>query len=280
MKKKNMLILLRIGLYIICGMLAFQVIGCAMERVVLFPKYMIPKDRLIKPQSHIQVWTIDTDQGQVQAWFIPAKGASENEPRPMMIFAHGNCELINQWQFDMLYWRDRGVHVLLPEYRGYGRSAGSPSQARITDDFIRFYDMAVQRPEVDADRVIFNGRSIGGGIVTSLARHRRPAAMILQSSFTSIPDIAKKFLILPMFIRDKLDVKTAIKEYNGPVLITHGDADEVVPVSHAHILHATASAGTLIIYNGLDHNTLPPEAQYWGDMENFMVNAGLLEQLK
>ena len=92
-------------------------------------------------------------------------------------------------------WVNIWVRVLLPEYRGYGRSAGSPSQRAITEDLIAFYDLLARRPEVDAQRVVFHGRSLGGGAVCDLARHRKPAAVILMSTFTSMKRMAPRYLV-------------------------------------------------------------------------------------
>ena len=82
----------------------------------------------------------DVDGGGVEAWVLPGRGASAERPGPAVIFAHGNGELIDHWP-DVLSWYVRqGVTVLLPEYRGYGRSAGRPSERDITDDFVWFHD--------------------------------------------------------------------------------------------------------------------------------------------
>jgi len=272
-----MLIGLRILLYIICGIIALQILGCSLQRMVLFPRYMIPSDQQLKPKGYVTVLTIDTEEGPVEAWFMPAEQASATNPCPLLIFAHGNCELIDQWQYEMEAYRQRGINVLLPEYRGYGRSAGSPSQEKITRDFVQFHDLISQREDVDSSRIIFHGRSVGGGVVASLATQRRPAAMILQSTFTSVPAIARRYLILPLFIRDKFDVKAAVANYDGPLLVMHGDVDEIISVSHARKLHEAAPNSTLIIYKGIDHNTLPPEEQYWQDIEDFLVNAQMID---
>src|SRR5690606_26574574 len=112
-------------------------------------------------------------------------------------------------------------------YRGYGRSDGTPTQDGITRDFIAFYDLIAQRPDVDPIRIVFHGRSLGGGAVAALAQHRTPRAMVLESTFTGVPAMAKRFLVPPFLVRDKFDTMGTLRHYEGPSLILHGEHDEV-----------------------------------------------------
>ena len=82
----------------------------------------------------------------------------------MVIFAHGNGELIDYWPDELKKFNDFGLGVLLVEYPGYGRSDGTPTQKSISEAFEAAYDMLVSRPDVDAERIILFGRSVGGGV--------------------------------------------------------------------------------------------------------------------
>ncbi|MBK8482195.1 MAG: alpha/beta hydrolase [Proteobacteria bacterium] len=216
-----------------------------------------------------RLW-IDTEEGRVEAWLLPGEGVGPTHPGPAVIFAHGNAELIDEWPQILQPYRRLGISVLLPEYRGYGRSAGSPSQAAIGADFARFYDQLAARPEVDAARIVLHGRSLGGGVVCQLAEQREVAAVILMSTFSSVHELAKRFWVPSFLLRDPFDNRAAIARLQRPVLIVHGRQDTLIPVDHARVLAAAATRGRLVLYDG-DHNTCPPDwTVFWRDLEQFL----------
>ena len=128
------------------------------------------------------IW-LDIDGERVEAWFLPATGAL---PHPLLIHAHGNGELIDIQTKSVAPLRAAGISVLLVEYPGYGRSGGNPSEKSVTATFVAAYDRVKGDPRVDATRIIGYGRSLGGGAVAQLAARRPLAALVLESTFTSI----------------------------------------------------------------------------------------------
>src|SRR5688572_13803243 len=118
-----------------------------------------PLDLPSKAPAHpkLERWSIPVDGGEVEAFFFPAVGAGAKGPA--VIFAHGNGEAIDHWVSELDFYLERGVSLLLVEYRGYGRSSGTPSAGAIVDDTELFLGMLERRPEVDPARVIFHGRS-------------------------------------------------------------------------------------------------------------------------
>jgi fermentation-respiration switch protein FrsA (DUF1100 family) len=221
--------------------------------------------------------TIGTREGDVPAWLLSADGASAAKPLPLVVFAHGNGELIEDWPEALDPYRHLGAHVLLPEYRGYGLAAGSPSESAIVDDFVRFYDLAVKRPEIDPRRVVFHGRSLGGGAVCALARQRIPAAMVLESTFTSIPDVARQWHVPPALIEDRFDSAAILPTLDVPLLVFHGTRDRVVPYDHGAKIARMARRARLVTYD-CDHNDLPRQKDgYWRDIARFLRDAGIVE---
>jgi len=222
-----------------------------------------------------KLW-IDTDQGRVEGWFIPGQGVSRESPGPLVIYAHGNAELIDYYPYVLAPYTQRGVSLLLPEFRGYGRSAGSPSQKRITGDFVRFYDLAAVRPEVDRQRIIFHGQSVGTGVVCALALHREPAAMILQSPFSSVKSMMARYLVPPFLVLDPFDNAAVVRELDRPMLIMHGSRDEVIPFAHGRGLHGMARQATFCEYD-CGHNDFPIELpRYWQEIGDFLRDQGLI----
>jgi len=205
--------------------------------------------------------------GSVEALYLRAPNATAGKPAPAVIFAHGNAETIDDWGVPLDSYRDQGISVLIPEFRGFGRSGGSPSQTDITDDYVRFYDALVARPEVDPRHIYFHGRSLGGGVICALAAKRKPAAIILQSTFTRMADLAHRRLLPGFLLRDPFDSLSVIEQLDVPVYIAHGTKDFVIPFAEGKALAAAARHGE---FHPLQctHADCPP------DWDAFMVDVG------
>ncbi|MBI5500736.1 MAG: alpha/beta hydrolase [Deltaproteobacteria bacterium] len=249
-----------------------------LQRFFIFPRFAVEKPRgrggevegLVRLERGV-------GGGTVEAWVLPGRGASGGRPGPAVIFAHGNGELIDEWP-DVLSWYVRhGVTVLLPEYRGYGRSGGRPSERAITEDFVHFHDELAGRVEVDGERIFFHGRSIGGGVVCSLARERPPRAMILQSTFTSLRRLMRRFLVPGFLVSDPFENLEVVKRLDVPVLVFHGEKDRLVPFAHGEELVEAARRGRLVVYPGVGHNDCPPDwAAFFGEVGRLLGEAGIL----
>lgn len=226
------------------------------------------------PPGVERVW-LNTASGRVEAWLLPGEGGA-GQPGPALIFAHGNGELIDFYAERFSELSRRGLHVFLVEYPGYGRSEGTPSQESITEAFVQAYDFLAARPEVDSGRIVFWGRSLGGGAVCALLGERPAAALILLSTFTSVRAIANRMLVPSFLVRDPFDNLAVVAKYHGPVLIAHGKSDGVIPYGHAGKLHAAASASHLLTYPS-GHNDCPPDwDEFFDEMEAFLREAGVL----
>ena len=253
---------MKIIIIIITGYLVYLTVLFISQRKMLFPAYMIevPQNNSSMTEKFEINW-IKREDGPVETWFLPAErdhgeSAKTRKP-PVIIFAHGNGELIDFWIDEFLNFTKKGISVLLVEYPGYGRSKGSPSQKSITDTFVNAYDMVAERDDIDADRIIFMGRSIGGGAVCSLALHREPAAVILMSTFINTKSFARKYLAPGTLVLDKFENLKMVEQFNGPVLIIHGKYDELIPHDHGARLHAASKNSKLVTYE-CGHNDCPP----------------------
>ena len=153
---------------------------------MMFPRNMIAPLG-IKPdisQGVETVW-LESRVGRTEAWFIPPASEFTQQLYPVIMFAHGNAELIDFWVQELRPLKRLGIGLLLVEYPGYGRSQGHPAQESITDVFVAAYDHLQTMPFVDPERVILMGRSIGGGAVCQLAAQR--PGLCAQISGTRIP---------------------------------------------------------------------------------------------
>jgi fermentation-respiration switch protein FrsA (DUF1100 family) len=216
--------------------------------------------------------------GQVEAWFVPAPGVSDGHRGPVVVFCHGNCELIDHQGHVVAGYHRLGCSVLLPEYRGYGRDSGYPSQAAITSDVIRFYDEMLQRKDVDAARIVIHGRSLGGGVAAQLAARRKPAALILESSFASVACFSHRYLAPEFLAKNPFRTDEVLPWLDVPVLICHGTHDSVVPIEHARRNRELARKATYVEYN-CDHNDFPGpgnDGAFWGEIGKFLSKSGII----
>lgn len=216
----------------------------------------------------------------VEAWLLPGRGVSADQPGPLVIFGHGNGELIDDWPPQLQPYLDAGLSVLLVEYRGYGRSPGTPSQRGIVEDFVAAYDDVVARPEIDADRVVLHGRSIGGGVLAQLAAHRPCAALVLESTFTSLAAMARGYLVPTLLLRHPFRTDRVLAQLDVPVLVLHGTHDDIIPVRHGRRLARIARRARLVEFDAR-HNDFPPdEGAYWQVILRFLRDNGIIPPAK
>jgi fermentation-respiration switch protein FrsA (DUF1100 family) len=254
----------------IAAILAYWTLLFFLQRTVLFPRPLAAGgDAGVDEVGGRRVW-LDVRAGRAEAWFLPAV-ATAGGARPLVLFAHGNGELIDHWAREFDRARQWGLSVLLVEYPGYGRSSGSPSQGSITRTLVAAYDWAASQPFVDRDRILGYGRSLGGGAICALSRERRLAAMVLESTFTSVRSMAARFGLPGFLVRDPFDNAPALRAFPGPVLLVHGERDEIIPPAHARSLHAAAPRSQLHLLP-CGHNDCP---RPWHALERFLAAHGL-----
>lgn len=184
------------------------------------------------------------------AWRPPAPG------KPVAVFFHGNGDDWAGGVEAMGALRDAGFGVLLPEYRGYGTNQGKPDEAGFYADGRAALRWLADRG-VPAQRTVLVGNSIGGGTATQLATETRPAALILVSAFSSLPDVvAERFVWLPgrWLVKDQFDNAAKLGRVKAPVLILHGTADDQIPHAHSLRLAKAAPAATLVLVPGTNHD--------------------------
>ncbi len=226
-------------------------------------------DRDIPPEAE-RLWITAGDGSRVEAWFFPAASVSRS-PRPTALIFHGNAELIDHCAADVRFYQERGFSVLVPEYRGYGRSTGSPSQSALTADMRAFLSLLLARSDVDATRLVYHGRSLGAAVAVQLAAHRAPAALILESPFSSLTSMAWRMGIPPFVVRSPFDTAAVLPALPCPILLLHSADDEIIPIWHAERLHALAPTSTLIRLHGSHNSGLNAQPAYRESVERVLA---------
>lgn len=238
------------------------------QRSLLFPRPS-PAHAPARPPDAISV-SLTTSAGRVEAWYLPPR--ARRGPAPILIFFHGNGEIIDYLPPYFDEPRAWGVAVLLVEFPGYGRSQGAPSEASIASAALAAYDWSVRQEHVDAARVVAHGRSLGGAAATILAAHRGVRALVLESTFTSVRSFAHRFFVPEFFVRDPFDNLALLKQYAGPTLLFHGDRDEVIPFEHGELL-ARAAQRAQFHRLSCGHNDCPEQ---WAVIREFLVANSIL----
>lgn len=270
------------ALLIVVGYVLYAGALFVMQGRLMWPRHLVASAaELGEPgvEAHgVERFWVDIGGGErVEAWYARGRvlDGDTGQKRPLVVMAHGNAELIDDHVNRMLNYRDLGVSSLVVEYRGYGRSDGTPGQRGIVDDFARALEMTLAREEVDAGRVVYHGRSIGAGVLCALAERRKPAGMILESAFTSAAGMAGRFGIPGFLVRSPFRNDRVVKDFDGPILLFHGTRDEIIPVAHSRELHAMAKRGTLIEQDAM-HNDFPVDAHaMWYEVEKWLLENGL-----
>lgn len=201
--------------------------------------------------------------------------APHESPRAIALFAHGNAGNIHTWLETARELRDRhGLAVLLFDYRGYGDSEGVPSERGLIQDARAARKWLAERTGVAEGDIVLIGRSLGGAVVTQLAADDGARALVLQSTFTSAPDVGSvhaSWLLPRLNMRNRFESLKRIPEYDGPLLVSHGDADEVIPFEHGRELYAAAPGPKRFVsIPGGRHNDPPGEA-YAHALDEFLA---------
>ncbi len=187
----------------------------------------------------IDCWPVTEDGVKLHGWFLPADSAIAT-----VVLAHGNAGNISHRLGFLETLRLSGFNVFMFDYRGYGKSEGSPSEEGIYRDGVAALDYAQALPGVHPRRIIFWGTSLGGAVAVEVATRRSVTALILESTITSAKDFAAihyPFLLSRFLLQTKLNSIDKIARVHVPVLMIHGRRDRIVPFELGRELFSAAN---------------------------------------
>jgi alpha-beta hydrolase superfamily lysophospholipase len=196
---------------------------------------------------------------------------TSKEKKGVVFFLHGNAGAIDGWGQGAHTYVDNGYDVLYMDYRGYGKSSGRIESERqlISDAQVVYEFLKTRYPE---NNIIVSGTSIGSGIAAIMAALNHPKGLVLSSPYFSLKSLVKeKVPIAPGFIiKYPLETCKYLAMVKCPILIFHGDHDEVIPVKHALDLKNKYPNVQLNILEGFTHNDLPNSDVYRIKMKEFL----------
>jgi len=224
--------------------------------------------------AHETVVLTTEDGVKLDALFLPAKDA-----RVTILLAHGNAgNLSHRLDRTIFLQSELGASVLLFDYRGYGRSEGAPDEEGTYRDGRAAYRWLVQERGVSPGRLVLFGESLGSAIALDLAVTHPCRALVLESPFTSVPDMAQVVLpFLPrVFVRTQYDNLGKIARLRVPLLVLHGERDEIVPFAQGRrLFEAAPEPKRFYAIPGASHNDtyVVGGAAYWRAVSEFLEGA-------
>lgn len=194
-----------------------------------------------------------TDGETLDGWFVPTKP----EARGLVIFFHGNAGNIAHRLDYLRMFHEMGLATLIVDYRGYGLSSGSPTEQGTYLDAEATWRHATQVLGFAPDRIVIFGESLGGAVATWLAAKNRPGALVLASTFTSVPDMgADLYPMLPIRLLANIRYETLARlpRIACPLLVIHSKNDDIIPFSHGRRLFEAARSPKQFIEIEGGHN--------------------------
>ena len=174
------------------------------------------------------VYLVTDDDIRIHGWYVPHPDA-----KATLLFFHGNAGNLSHRLESISIFHDIGLSVFIIDYRGYGRSGGRPSERGTYRDATAAWNYLVDERRLRPDEIIVFGRSLGGAVAAWSAAKVRPAAVILESTFTSVKELGKHYypyLPVSWIVRIHYPVDEYVTSFTCPALVIHSHQDDVVPV--------------------------------------------------
>ena len=225
-------------------------LGLVARQTKLLDRYFVffPEREIVRTPGDVDVKYEDvffptSDGVRLNGWFVPS------ESETTLVWFHGNAGNISHRLENLLMLKHRlGLNIFIFDYRGYGRSEGSPSEKGMYLDAEAALEFLSSRPAPDGGRkLVFFGRSLGAAVAVEMATRHETDALVLESPFTSVRAMARRaypflpagLLVLPL--RSRFDSLAKIADVRTPVMVLHGDMDDIVPFEEGRKLYDAAN---------------------------------------
>ncbi|MCL2293534.1 MAG: lysophospholipase [Spirochaetes bacterium] len=225
----------------------------ALIRLLLPLFVFVPTRRIKRTPAELNmpfedVTLITADNLQLHAWYVPRANA-----RATLLFFHGNNGNVSSYLSTVQIFHELGLSVFIPSYRGYGKSKGSTSIPGTKLDALAAWQWLLEEKKTPLDKIVVFGRSLGGAIAMELMRSVTPRALILESTFSSLADMAPFPPRIARFLlgEDFWNSVEAVTKLTIPTLCIHSRKDRIVPYHQGRrVFEAVASEKTFLEIHG------------------------------
>ena len=180
---------------------------------------------------------IKSGSKRIHGWYVP-----NEKNKFVVLFFHGNAGNISDRLDTIRIMSKLGLSTLIIDYQGFGLSEGKPSESGINSDAMSAWKYLCKERNITTNQIIVAGRSLGGAVASYVAANVNPKALIIESAFTSIPHLAKRYYpYIPThwIARDKFPTQKYVQDVKCPILIIHSREDELIPFAHGKLLAQT-----------------------------------------
>lgn len=246
---------------------------CFQERLVFYPTRMIGRTPAAAGLAHEDVTFTREDGTELNGWFVPGGPVT-------VLVCHGNAGNVGDRVETLAILASLDLSVLIFDYAGYGRSQGRPTERGTYDDAAAARRWLVETRGVDPSRLVYFGRSLGGAVAIGLAEREPPAALVVEATFSTLPDlgaIVYPWLPVKLLSRVRYDSVRRVRTLDCPKLIMHSREDETVPFELARRLFAAAAEPKWFVELSGGHSSghLDSGRSYVDAWAQFLDDAGI-----
>jgi hypothetical protein len=237
------------------------------QEALLFRPQPLPPDHRLAVEPDVHEHTVQVPGASLSVLHLRLP-----QPRGVVFFLHGNAGNLAGWFTGIDFYRQANFDLVMPDYRGYGKSTGriaDPQQLR--EDVRAVWDSVAAR--YAGRRVVLYGRSLGTGLAADLAEQltregRPPHLTVLVSPYSSLRELAAEFYpwVPGGLLRYPLDTARHVPNIGGPVLLVHGERDSLIGVHHSERLLRAAPSARLLVVPGAGHNDVQEHPSYRQEM--------------
>lgn len=268
--------LVNLGIGVALGLALGSLMIRIFENRMIFPAPRYPHG-FVSPETYglqaEEVWLAASDGVRLNAWFFPRSGSSK-----VLLLFHGNAENIGTGLGRTKVLFTLGLNIFAVDYRGYGRSEGSPDEAGVYRDAEAAYRYLTEQRGFRPKDIIIHGVSLGGAVAIDLASRVECGGLIAESTFTTARDMARRAFWIPLFAyvpKSQFKSISKIARVRSPVLVIHGRRDELIPFSMGEALYGAAHGPkTLAPLDSAGHNDilLVEREAYLGSLQTFLAS--------
>lgn len=248
-------------LYLVIGLLLYLF----QQKFIFFPTKLRADYEFPLLPPHEEIWLEKASGHPTHGLYFKV----ENE-KGLVLFFHGNAGALDKWGHAATSYLNLGYSVFMIDYRGFGKSLGSITDAGLKEDALLAYEWS--RKQYDPKQIVVCGRSLGTGLATWLTCHHPASILLLETPYTSLADMARlKIGLYPLskLLRIQLNNVDFVSKSLAQVYIIHGTKDELIPYSMAQ--RVAAQAGELITITDASHNDLPNFTAYHEGLQKIFL---------